>query len=287
MSVLVRPAAPYPHVLRHLVATRGVEVCALQASPLLGAVLGGAGAGDAGRLGLLMAGSLALTAQVFVHNDWAGYETDVRDPRRPAPVGSRDQLGRVALGLLLVAAVALGAVGSGALALGTVVALLGVLYSSASPLGKATPVGASLNHLLGGSVHFLLGYGAMHAVDAHGVAVSLFFGLVFAAGHLNQEVRDHEADRANGIRTSAVAFGPRRALLASFALFTAADGLLVGLAAAGVLPRLLMLAAGAWLLQAHWARRVLRLGLGFETACWLQRRYRLLLALVGVLMLTG
>ena len=61
-----------------------VEVCALQASPLLGAYLGGLGLRRErrGRLALLLLGSLALTAHVFVFNDWAGYDTDARDARR-------------------------------------------------------------------------------------------------------------------------------------------------------------------------------------------------------------
>ena len=65
-------------------------------------------------------------------------------------------------------------------------------------------------------------------MDARGVALGAFFGLVFAAGHLNQEVRDHESDAAAGIRTSAVAFGARRGFLASFCLFSAAYLLIVG-----------------------------------------------------------
>src|SRR5205085_12654992 len=130
-----------------------------------------------------------------------------------------------------------------------------------------------------------LGYAVGHSVDARGVALGLFFGLVFAAGHLNQEVRDHESDLANAITTSAVVFGPRRGFLASFWLFTAAYLLIAGLAAGGVLPRLMLLSAAAWLAQAAWSRQALRRGLDVETALWMQRRYRLLFALVGLAML--
>ena len=46
------------------------------------------------RLALLLLGSTALTAHVFVFNDWAGYSSDARDPRR-ASLGptARDQPG--------------------------------------------------------------------------------------------------------------------------------------------------------------------------------------------------
>jgi 4-hydroxybenzoate polyprenyltransferase len=131
----------------------------------------------------------------------------------------------------------------------------------------------------------LLGYTIAHALDASGLAISLFFGLVFAGGHLNQEVRDYEGDLLNGIRTSAVVFGRRRTFLASLGTFTAAYALLTGLAALGILPGLLLWSPGVWLMHVAWSLRALQRGLGFETALWMQRRYRLLFALIGLVML--
>ena len=73
-------------IVQHFVFTRAPEVLALQASPFLGCYLGGFGLGwlDLTRLGILMLGSLALTAHIFVFNDWAGYSSDILDPRRGA-----------------------------------------------------------------------------------------------------------------------------------------------------------------------------------------------------------
>jgi 1,4-dihydroxy-2-naphthoate octaprenyltransferase len=168
---------------------------------------------------------------------------------------------------------------------GAGIALLSLLYSFSSRVGKGTPVAASLNHLIGGALHFLLGYSVARAVDARGLAISLVFGLVFAAGHLNQEIRDHEFDAANGVGTVAVTFGCRRGFVASFCLFTTAYLVIIALALLGVLPKLLLASAVVWLLQAHWSRQALRRGLGSETAVWVQRRYRLLFVLVGLAML--
>jgi 4-hydroxybenzoate polyprenyltransferase len=292
VSTAAPPLKRYPRVLRHFASTRGLEVCVLQASPLLGAWLGGLdlAAGNVARLGLLLLGSTALTAHVFVLNDWAEYDSDARDARRAAsaPDGTvigRAQIARVAAMLLVVAGAAFAAVGTPAMLLGAGIATLSLVYSLAPRFGKSTPVAASLNHLLGGVLHFLIGYTLVHAADAKGVVLSLFFGLVFAAGHLNQEVRDYESDRAAGIRTSAVVFGCRQAFLASFCLFTAAYALAVGLAAAGLLPNVLLLTGLVWLLQAWWSLQALRRGLREETALWMQRRYRLLFALVGLAML--
>jgi 4-hydroxybenzoate polyprenyltransferase len=291
MSTATSPVRRYSRILLHIASVRGVEVCVLQASPLLGAWLGGLDpdAGGLARLGLLLVASVALTAHVFVFNDWAGYHGDAHDARR-ASLGSggadisRDQIARVAIVLLVIAGVAFVAVGGPAMLFAAAIATLSLVYSLAPRFGKSTPVAASLNHLAGGALHFLMGYTLVHAVDAKGVALSLFFGLVFAAGHLNQEVRDYEADRANGLSTSAVVFGCRRSFLASFCLFTAAYALVAGMAATGMLPSILLVTAVVWLLQAWWSVQALRRGLRLETALWMQRRYRWLFALVGLIM---
>jgi hypothetical protein len=54
-----------------------------------------------------------------------------------------------------------------------------IRHGQSSPLlGKTTPIAASFNHLVGGSLHFLLlGYTVAHPVDAKGIGLSLFFGL--------------------------------------------------------------------------------------------------------------
>jgi 4-hydroxybenzoate polyprenyltransferase len=278
--------------MQHFASTRAPEVLALQASPILGSFLGGYSLERCGviRLGLLLLGSLALTAHVFVFNDWAGHSSDIRDPRRATLVFARRgisgrQVARVAIALLIFANVAFAAVGGPAIMFGAAIAALSLLYSCSPRFGKSTPIAASINHLLGGALHFLLGYTLSRDLDASGIVISLFFGLVFAGGHLNQEVRDYEGDLLNGIHTSAVVFGCRRAFLASLCTFTAAYAILAGLAALGILPRLLLWSALVWPLHVAWSLRALQRGLGFETALWMQRRYRLLFAFIGLAML--
>ena len=286
------PFLHYARIAQHFVSTRAPEVLALQASPLLGILLGGFPLERWGviRPGLLLLGSLALTAHIFVFNDWVGYDSDIHDPRRATRISARQGITRrevagVAIVLLLFAAVAFAAVGGLAVLLGAAIAILSFLYSCSPSFGKRTPVMGSINHLLGGALHFLLGYALVHALDANGLMLSLFFGLVFAGGHLNQEVRDYEGDLLNGIRTSAVVFGCQRTFLASLCIFTAAYAILAGLAALGILPRLLLWSLIVWLLHIAWSLRALQRGLGFETALWMQRRYRLLFALIGLAML--
>ena len=281
-------------IFRHFASTRALEVAALQASPFIGIFLGGYSIERDGAIapGLLMLGSGALTAHIFVFNDWANDESDLRDPLRAPHVFSRQGIVRrevawAAIVLLVLATVALAAVGVAALLFGAAIAALGFLYSGSPVLGKNTPVASSFNHLVGGTLHFLLGYTLAHAPDAKGLCIGLFFGLVFAAGHLNQEVRDYEGDELNGIRTNAVVFGPRQTFLASLFTFTAAYAMLTALAAVGLLPRLLLWSPVAGLLHFAWSLHALRRGLSFETAVWMQRRYRWLFALIGLVMLAG
>jgi len=280
--------------MRHFASTRALEVLALQASPILGSFLGVSSLERSVviRLGLLLLGSLALTAHVFVFNDWAGHSSDISDPRRATLVFaqrgiSSRQVAWVATALLIFANVAFAAVGGPAILLGAAIAALSLLYSCSPSFGKSTPIVASINHLLGGALHFLLGYTLFRPLEARGLVISLFFGLVFAGGHLNQEVRDYEGDLLNGIRTSAVVFGCRRTFLASLFIFTAAYATLAGLAALGILPRLLLWSTLLWPLHVAWSLRALQRGLGFETALWMQRRYRLLFAFIGLAMLAS
>lgn len=289
-STAVRQTA---RALRHVSSGRALEVLLLQASPLLGAAFaGGASAVGLGRLTILFAGSTLLTAHVFAFNDWAGRRGDLNDPRRAPHVFARHGIdswavAALAVGLLAAAMVALAALGFTAVVLGAAIACLGLLYSDSHAAGKGVPVVASLIHLLGGVLHFLLGYQVARTIDARAFAIALFFGLVFAGGHLNQEVRDHEADSHNGIRTTAVTFGPRRALLASLLVFSAAYAELALLAAVGLVPRPLLAAALLWPLHLAWSLRALRRGPDSDQARWLQRRYRLLFAAVGVLIVVS
>jgi 4-hydroxybenzoate polyprenyltransferase len=282
----------FSKVVGYFACTRAVEVFALQASPILGISLGNYSLETSGviRPVLLLFGSLLLTAHIFFINDLAGHSTDIHDPRRTKKVFtergiSKLQVSYVATAPLILAYVAFAAVGGAALLLGAAIAILGLLYSWSSGFGKGTPIMSSINHLLGGALHFLLGYTLSRPFDLNGLLIGLFFGLVFAGGHLNQEVRDHEGDLLNGIRTNAVVLGCRRTFLASLLSFTAAYGLLASLAALGILPRFLLCSAVLWPLHVAWSFHAIKRGLGFETATWMQRRYRLLFAFIGLAML--
>jgi 4-hydroxybenzoate polyprenyltransferase len=278
--------------MKRFASTRATEVIVLQGSAVLGAVLGSAGHDglDLGRIALVVAGSLVLTAHVFLFNDWAGQRSDLNDPRRTRNVfGKREissrEVANLVVGLLVVAMLLLAFVGTPALLCGAAIAALSLVYSGSTSWGKGRPIMGSVLHLIGGTFHFLLGYSASHAIDPKGVLIGIFFGLVFVGGHLNQEVRDYDADLRSRIRTNAVAFGCRRTFIYSLLIFTAAYLLLGVLVSLGILARPLIWATFFWPWHVASSIQALRHGLGYEAAVSMQRRYRLQFALLGLAML--
>lgn len=241
---------------------------------------------------VLIAASCCLVAHVFLFNDWAGIDGDLRSRIRANHTFAAKGVSRATVGALAIASLIAGLSLCALLGLTPLLIALGIagtsaLYSSPWTHMKGIPAAGTFLHLLGGSLHFLLGYSAFAPLDSAGVATSVFFGLVFAAGHLMHEARDHAGDFANGIRTNAVVFGKRPAFLAGLALFGAAYALLAALALWGVLPKLFLLGVAAFALHLAASLRTLREGMTVEGMQRLQRRYHLIFAAIGVLLIAS
>jgi 4-hydroxybenzoate polyprenyltransferase len=278
----------------YLSCMRFDEILVLQGSPLLGAAfaMGRVTAGRAVALAVFTAASCCLVAHIFVLNDWSEMHADVRDPNRTAGVFATKGIGRREIGYLWMALLALSLLlfspfGPRTVAIALAIAFLSALYSVPASHVKGVPLLSSALHLIGGVLHFLLGYSLFSAIDRRGLAIACFFALAFVAGHLTQEVRDHEGDLLNGIKTNAVIFGKARSFAAALAIFTLADALLIVLAARGIVPRALVLAAGLYPLHLYWSLRTLRAGLTFESIRLLQARYRTLYGVIGVMMVVA
>jgi 4-hydroxybenzoate polyprenyltransferase len=276
--------------LAYLPCIRYREVLVLQGSPLLGAAfaLGHPTPEAIARVLALGLGSFLLVAHIFSLNDWAGIAADSNDPNKSASVFSTMRVG--ARGVLLLSAVLLAAsllvfllLPSRTFLLAVAIAALGVFYSHPATNAKAIPIVSSGPHLIGGLLHFLLGYSLFRPIDQRGTLIALFFALTFTAGHLNQEVRDHDGDRLNGLRTNAVAFGRRATFLAGLFVFTLAYADLVFLASTGLVPRLLgILPFALYPIHLAWSLSTLRTGLTFENVSRFQERYRILYAFIGL-----
>lgn len=281
-------------VTRLAASIRWREVAVLQGTPLFGALfsIGALSVDKLAALALLLAGSCAIVAHVFVFNDWAGVEGDLRDPHRAPSVFvtqgvARRDVGYLALGLALLGLALLAPLGMSATGLGAGVILLSALYSAPGLHFKGLPLMNSALHIAGGTLHFLMGYALFAAIDARGLEVGAFFALTFAAGHLTHEARDWEGDRLNGIMTNAVRFGRRACFLASFALFTASYAVLTGLALRGVVPHAIAWVAALYPLQVYWTMQTLRRGLDFESLARMQARYRMIFMAIGAIIVAS
>src|SRR5215218_3502138 len=235
--------SPKASAVRYLSCLRLQEILVLQGSPLLGAAFAirHPTAANVGPLAILAVANVLLVAHIFMLNDWSGLTTDLTDPNKTAGVFTARGVGRKEIGGLAAVLLALSLflfsrLGPSTFWLSLAIAALSALYSLPWFNWKGRPLLNSAAHLAGGVLHFLLGYSLGNAIDRRGLAIATFFALTFAAGHLTQEVRDHQGDVLNAIRTNAVIFGPRRTFAASLALFTLAHILLLLLALQGILP---------------------------------------------------
>lgn len=275
--------------LRYLSCLRPQDILALQGSPLLGAAfaIGRPSVHDLAPLAILIIANALLVTHIFLLNDWSGLTADVADPNKTAHVFTAKGVGRremavLTAGLLLVSLLLFTRLGPLALALSIAIAALSALYSLPRFNWKGRPLLNSITHLAGGLLHFLLGYSLAHTIDPRGLATATFFALIFAAGHLTQEIRDYEGDTLNAIRTNAVAFGPHRVFAASLVLFTLAQALLLLLALQDIVPRPLIALLALFPLQLYWSLQTLRDGITYTSVSRLQTRYRALYALIGL-----
>nr|WP_312990031.1 UbiA family prenyltransferase [Comamonas koreensis] len=283
-----------PRWLRLLASIRLGEVLVLQGTPLMGAILALGSLAQwhfwaVGWQGLwLVVANLLFVAHVFVANDWAGIDADLRDPQRRGHTFVNQGVGRrpfgwLGVGLFIGAMLALLPLGAPALLLGLALCAVSALYSLPPWQLKGRPLWNSLMHLLGGSLHFLLGWVAFVPIHGTSLAISVFFGLVFAAGHLVHEARGLEGDRLNGIQTNAVRFGAKRCFVAAFVLFSAAYLLLAVLCLLQLLPRALLLAVCLYPLHIWATWQAYQQQLSYPSLLRLQKCYRAMYALTGML----
>jgi 4-hydroxybenzoate polyprenyltransferase len=282
---------PRASVLRYLFRLRLQDILVLQGSPLLGAAFAirHPGMQHLAPLLTLLVANVLLVTHIFMLNDWSGLTCDLADPNKAADVFTtrgvgRREMGGLTAGLLVLSLFLFSVLGRVTLGLALAIAALSALYSLPRFNWKGRPLLNSAAHVAGGLLHFLLGYSVGGTVDGRGVSVAAFFALIFAAGHLTQETRDHQGDTVNGIRTNAVIFGPRRTFAASLVLFTAAQILLLVLALEGILPRVLGVLVALYPVQLLWSLEAFHEGLAYASVCRLQARYRALYAAVGLAM---
>lgn len=293
-TMAIAPSAAKASALRYLSCLRLRDILVLQGPPLLGAAfaLHHPGPHDLIPLATLMVANVFLMTHIFMLNDWSGLTTDLADPNKATGVFTargvgRREIGGLTAGLLILSLLLFSRLGPMTLGLSLAIATLSALYSLPRFNWKGKPLLNSAVHLGGGILHFLLGYSLGNAIDDRGIATATFFALIFAAGHLTQEVRDYQGDAMNAIRTNAVVFGQRRVFGASLVLFALAHFVFFLLALEGIVPRALAALVVLYPIQLHWSLKTLGEGLTFAGVSRLQARYRALYAVIGLAIVAG
>lgn len=271
--------------------TRFQELLVLQGPPSLGMAF----AFEPGfklaldRLFVFSLANCLLVAYIFLFNDWADVSSDRSDPyRAPSFISDSSHRAKQAFGLFLLGAVSVllfSLVSRGSFQLAAAIAMLGLVYSWPAAGAKKIPFASSGVHLIGGTLHFLLGCAAFGPLDGRALALAPFFGLTFAAGHLNQEVRDRTADRLAGVSTHATRFGQRSVFLVSQLAFGLAFLHLALASQVGVLPKRLSALLFLYPIILWSARRAWLSDLDREALVSHQRWYRGVYAVAGAVML--
>ncbi|NLH48375.1 MAG: UbiA family prenyltransferase [Myxococcales bacterium] len=226
---------------QYLLATRPIESCLMIGFPLIGLFIALADWRGIGWLiGKFFIATYPLVMYVYCLNSYGGLAHDVVNQRLS---GNPAVTGEVSARELLWLAYG-GVFFSGLLyflwfphCLLPWLLIIGnwTLYSHPAVYGKSLPLVGTFLHLIGGVLQFLLGYAAVRPLDRTSLLIGAYFALVFAAGHINHEVKDYEPDCTAGLRTNAVVFGPRRMFSFAFFLFAFAFAYLSVLSLAGVI----------------------------------------------------
>jgi len=225
----------------YLLATRPIESVLMIGFPLIGMMIALTQWRGLGWLVLkFFVATYPLVMYVYCLNFYGGLEHDRGNKRlsgNPAVTGavSPRELLLLAIGGALVAGVLYLWWFPNCLPVWALIIVAWTLYSHPIFYYKARPIAGSVIHFCGGVLQFVLGYAAVRPLSATALLIGVYFALVFTAGHMNHEVKDHDADRAAGLHTNAVIYGPRRMFNIAFILFTFAFGYLAAISTGGVI----------------------------------------------------
>jgi 4-hydroxybenzoate polyprenyltransferase len=99
-----------------------------------------------------------------------------------------------------------------------IVYLIWIFYSLPGGL-KGIPLTGLMCAFIGQVMHFHVGFMVFLDCNSYSLLLSIYFALLFSAGHALHEVIDHDADQRAKTQTSAVYFGKQKLLLTANALF--------------------------------------------------------------------
>lgn len=197
-----------------------------------------------GIVALFLIATALILFHAYTFNDWANYKFDRENPdKQDQPLPARlitlgETMGLSLLAFLFGLGIYILFFPRLTLGLCLIILILWILYSNQLTLLKNVPVLSTLLHLIEGTLLFALGWSLFSAPAGKSWAIGLFFGLLYASGHLSHETIDYRGDMKSGLRTNAVAFGQKNTFQASFLGMTLSTAYICFLAGpVGICPR--------------------------------------------------
>ncbi len=171
---------------------------------------------------LLFVVSYTLMLSVFTSNALFGNKHDKINPRLK-PLGSYSGNYYLILTVLLYAiSVCLCIIFFPKVIILHVVTFILCFLYSVPGFGKHLPIVGTVIHFFVEVLLFNFAYMFFNPISANSIAISVYFAMMAAAGHLHHEVIDYEVDLKNNIKTSAVTWGYKSIEIVSFSLFAVA-----------------------------------------------------------------
>lgn len=232
-----------------------------------------------------------LALHVFFLNDWADFTRDRNDKlKKPHPFYSPGISKKVIIILVmvtgLVSMIWLLYFSIQSFVIGLFLILFSLFYSTSGFYfhGKGLPGVATLLHITGGMLAYMLGYIYYGEIQTGAILTGLMFGIFLSAGHLFQEIQDVEGDRKNQIRTVANSTGKKAAAWLGLSLLLCGHALLQYLVYSGVFPAVSVFNWMAFGLVAAFILLSIQKALDNSSVKLLRCRYRIVYAVFGLYM---
>ena len=234
-----------------------------------------------------------LAIHVFSINDWADYHGDINDLYK---IKEGIQKRHLSLKQYLIIAIISGIIplflllgfSTAKFLIGFIIVLLSFFYSTNlfSLHGKSIPVLATLLHILGGMLAFLLGYLFFGHFHIQAVLTGLMCGVFLSAGHLFHEIQDFEGDLTTKIMTTANTIGKKPAAWIGLILLFFGHAIFQYLTYKEFLPDLSLINWMVFALVAVFIGFSIKSGLTHRSMKKLRFSYRIIYALLGVYIFT-
>lgn len=264
------------------------EVCVFLGAPLLGVLFSVTSltVEVIFKMGLLVIAVMGCGCSVIIFNDIWGKDTDKYDERKSSPLlsgeASSEQLNLISFAFLAVGFSTCIFFPMRTLISGAALAAILNIYSHPYLFLKGKPGMSSLAHFISGMLLFLVGYSIFKHIDLSSVLISIYFGIIFTAGHMNHEIKDYTGDRKAGVMTNAVRFGRKNMLISSFVLFSLSTFYFYILGLLSVIPEVISVIP--FILYPSYCVsffRTYKRGMTFKNMCRFRRQYRIMYGIIG------